>query len=533
MPTTSFTVAPAAQLVTHGNRKTTPHEGFIEEKTLSTASANNHETPQTERSTESSTPETTTLQHSKTTTRSKIIHVGPNGVVEKVDESEQQRPEEKEQGEEEEGGNGHGEHAGTGSVMVIGPKAAKSLDPNRERLPHMKAIFADSLKYSAKGSTSVASAFALADFRRKKVSRPPEMSKVPEEVGEVATPTAEPEPLPKSSSLAKISTHTSISEPPTPVGIIETPILEKNSSSVSLVSANDNAPQLPSLPLPLPVPITTSTSTIEEKTEKEKERETSSASQEPQKVAETERPASSHSIGVQPTIWETYRVLGQQYSKSDLTERKPSVDSLEQMFEARLAETSRTTKTIPTVRTDKSDSSAIMFTAKPYKEEKEPEKETDSKLADMIGVTSFHSSQVPTPTRPQSPEGVSKEGPAENESGSLSPSLERSLEAALLIEMAKRGIELPLSPKTPVPTAGELEKIVAQKKILTDKQRCRTIIKCAEQQAKQQVRIKNYEPTEWRRDPCIAHFSKHPTFFDQPENCDSTTGTESSLWFCA
>lgn len=69
----------------------------------------------------------------------------------------------------------------------MGQKAAKSLemDGNREKLPHMKAIFAESLKHSAKGSTSVASAFALADFKRKKVSRPPDMSQVIEEVNEV------------------------------------------------------------------------------------------------------------------------------------------------------------------------------------------------------------------------------------------------------------------------------------------------------------------------------------------------------------
>ena len=110
---------------------------------------------------------------------------------------------------------------------------------------------------------------------------------------------------------------------------------------MSLVSANDNAPQLPSLPLPLPVPITTSTSTpnLEDTTGREKERDTGgSAPHEQQvkinivffekekdffKVPEAERPASSHSIGVQPTIWETYRVLGQQYSKSDLTGKNP------------------------------------------------------------------------------------------------------------------------------------------------------------------------------------------------------------------
>ncbi|KAF1747676.1 hypothetical protein GCK72_024142 [Caenorhabditis remanei] len=394
-------------------------------------------------------------------------------------------------------------------TVVIGPKAAKNLDPNgnRERLPHMKAIFAESLKHSAKGSTSVASAFAFADFRRKKVSRPPDMSQVIEEVNETPVPTMKnSESLPKVSSLAKISTN---SEPPTPVGIMETPILEKNSSSVSLVSANDSAPQLPSLPLPLPVPITTSTSTpnLEDTTGREKERDTGGSAPHEQQVPEAERPASSHSIGVQPTIWETYRVLGQQYSKSDLTERKASVDSLEQMFEARLAETSRTTKTIPTVRTDKSDNSAIMFTAKPYKEETEKQqpppaqqpvseekktppvvidtttekltesvediqknleeqketliKETDSKLADMIGVTSFHTSKNASPTRPDSGEGPSKEiVPAvEIESRPFSPSLEKSLEAALLIEMAKRGIELPLSPKDPTPIFHELEKV--------------------------------------------------------------------------
>eukprot|EP00081_Caenorhabditis_elegans_P025462 NP_508629.2 Uncharacterized protein CELE_R11G1.1 [Caenorhabditis elegans] len=349
-------------------------------------------------------------------------------------------------------------------TVVVGQKAAKSLemDGNREKLPHMKAIFAESLKHSAKGSTSVASAFALADFKRKKVSRPPDMSQVIEEVNE--NPTASihnSESLPKVSSLAKISTHTANSEPPTPVGVIETPILEKNSSSVSLVSANDNAPQLPSLPLPLPVPITTSASTtnLEETTGKENGREGgggSHASAQEQQVPETERPASSHSVGVQPTIWETYRVLGQQYSKSDLTERKASVDSLEQMFEARLAETSRTTKTIPTVRTDKSDNSAIIFTAKPYK--KDTEKETDSKLADMIGVTSFH--KPDTPSRPDSGKKDAKVIPktGQVESEPYSPTLEKSLEAALLIEMAKRGIELPLSPKTPIPIATELEK---------------------------------------------------------------------------
>ncbi|EGT30520.1 hypothetical protein CAEBREN_11762 [Caenorhabditis brenneri] len=357
----------------------------------------------------------------------------------------------------------HPENAEGLQRVVIGSKAAKSLDPNGncERLPHMKAIFAESLKHSAKGSTSVASAFAFADFRRKKVSRPPDMSQV---IEETEIPIPKSDSMPKVNSLAKISTHTANSEPPTPVGVIETPILEKNSSSVSLVSANDNAPQLPSLPLPLPVPITTSASATNlDETATTVGHERGGSAPHEKQVPETERPASSHSIGVQPTIWETYRVLGQQYSKSDLTERKASVDSLEQMFEARLAaETSRTTKTIPTVRTDKSESSAIMFTAKPHKED--TEKETDSKIADMIGVTSFHTSKNPSPSRPDSGERSSKEevaGTSELESRPFSPSLEKSLEAALLIEMAKRGIELPLSPKTPVPSAVELDRVAA------------------------------------------------------------------------
>ncbi|CAO4385124.1 unnamed protein product [Caenorhabditis nigoni] len=386
-------------------------------------------------------------------------------------------------------------------TVVIGPKAAKSLDPNRERLPHMKAIFAESLKHSAKGSTSVASAFALADFRRKKVSRPPDMSQVIEETTEFPVPKlSTSESMPKVNSLAKLSTN---SEPPTPVGVIETPILEKNSSSVSLVSANDNAPQLPNLPLPLPVPITTNASTTNlEDAMSSNEKRAGSAPHE-QQVPEAERPASSHSIGVQPTIWETYRVLGQQYSKSDLTERKPSVDSLEQMFEARLAETARTTKTIPTVRTEKSDTSAITFTAKPNKEktdeppttvskeekslpnpletkeekaaavaeqiehnleeqEEKKLKETDSKLADMIGVTNFHTSKDVSPSRPDSGEGPSKEPVAPwvpVEDRPIADTLEKSLEAALLVEMAKRGIELPLSPKSDTPLVKELEKV--------------------------------------------------------------------------
>lgn len=83
----------------------------------------------------------------------------------------------------------------------------------------------------------------------------------------------------------------------------------------------------------------------------------------------------------------------------------------------------------------------------------------------MIGVTSFHASRAISPSRPDSADGKYNVEALLKESDSFSPSLEKSLEAALLIEMAKRGIELPLSPKTPVPTSDELEKVSAQKKI--------------------------------------------------------------------
>lgn len=76
----------------------------------------------------------------------------------------------------------------------------------------------------------------------------------------------------------------------------------------------------------------------------------------------------------------------------------------------------------------------------------------------MIGVTSFH--KPDTPSRPDSGKKDAKVIPktGQVESEPYSPTLEKSLEAALLIEMAKRGIELPLSPKTPIPIATELEK---------------------------------------------------------------------------
>ncbi|CAB3399285.1 unnamed protein product [Caenorhabditis bovis] len=336
--------------------------------------------------------------------------------------------------------------------VVIGRSSKQSEENvsvvNDGKMPHMRSIFAESLRHSAKGSKSAAIALAVADFKKKRVSKAPEMTQVIEESPTESNksildpPIPETPSLPKVSSLAKLSTNTSTSEPATPVAVVDTPILEKNSSAVSLVSANDNAPQLPSLPLPLPVPITTGPPSAEDEKEIGYQIEN-----------ELERPTSSHSIGVQPTIWETYRVLGAQYSKADSATRKKSVDSLELLFEARLAETARTQHTLNTGKQSERSDAAVTFNVPKSHHGND---QSDAKIASMIGVTNFtspRSNAIRSETSESSPPPVQEETEQKtsNEETPILqkslPSAEKSLEAALLIEMAKQGIELPLSPK--------------------------------------------------------------------------------------
>uniref|UniRef100_A0A8R1DH02 Uncharacterized protein n=1 Tax=Caenorhabditis japonica TaxID=281687 RepID=A0A8R1DH02_CAEJA len=120
-----ITDRPDVDFITHGNRKTTIPEGFIEEYTHSPPlSPDNNQTPQTESFTGHPLPETTTLRHTKTTSRSrsKIIHVGPNGVVEELDSSESENEEEENNVEETDDTEGViSTNPSTGNVIHIGP----------------------------------------------------------------------------------------------------------------------------------------------------------------------------------------------------------------------------------------------------------------------------------------------------------------------------------------------------------------------------------------------------------------------------
>ncbi|CAI5454257.1 unnamed protein product [Caenorhabditis angaria] len=380
----------------------------------------------------------------------------------------------------------HPENADGLRTVVIGKNAKKS----KEQMPHMRAIFAESLKHSAKGSTSVASAFALAEMKKKRVSKAPEMSQVIEEVNESPVEYEKADVISGHRKISKAESIARLSD----TAITETPILEKHSSSVSLVSAgNEPAPQLPNLPLSLPIPVTTNREPTPPPPEQIVEES---------KKSETERPSSSHSIGVQPTIWETYRVLGQQYSKSDQNERKQSLDSLELLFEARQAETHRTESSPPITFTAKqtlevpqipqpivialeepttSFQPEVPIVSDPVSIETEriehnlqeaaevKQHEVDEKVAEMIGVTSYHPTPSPQLVVTQDEEIEELQHVAEDDS------LGKSLESALLIEMAKQGIELPLSPKTPVPTLDELEKTLAEQREIEDSEEQKVI----------------------------------------------------------
>ncbi|CAD6190625.1 unnamed protein product [Caenorhabditis auriculariae] len=357
--------------------------------------------------------------------------------------------------------------AGLQKVIIGKPAARKTIGD----FPNMKKIFGESLRNSAKGSTSVASAFALAELKKKnRVSRAPEMSNVVEVDSEVSSPMPDisPQGSPMKRSISKITL-------PSPTTAGESVNFENptgnNSSSVSLVSAGEAAPQLPNLPLPLPVPITTAADVHKE----------DSVDQQ----VEPERPASSHSIGVQPTIWETFRVLGSQYSKDE--ERKSSVDSLEAMVEARIANheplmsaktkenTARTetTATIPVplkiiespprkaieepiLSTLPEEPPATNATNDTSSIEEAKRQEKQALIADMLGVTLEAS---PPTAREKMTEDVQNLELEQIQTANPDTTVEvhpecfgvpdeKSLEAALLIEMAKRKIELALSPKT-------------------------------------------------------------------------------------
>lgn len=126
IPPSSVSHLPNILSVAPGNIHTTPSESFIGE---TTPFPDDHGTGQTERQTENALPETSTFPHPKTTSRSKIIHVGPNGIIDTSGNSEEELST---QGEQEKPDETEGHVATrTDKVIHIGPTVPTTHSPTR------------------------------------------------------------------------------------------------------------------------------------------------------------------------------------------------------------------------------------------------------------------------------------------------------------------------------------------------------------------------------------------------------------------
>ncbi|XGW32726.1 hypothetical protein V3C99_017339 [Haemonchus contortus] len=141
-------------------------------------------------------------------------------------------------------------------------------------------------------------------------------------------------PIMQETSSVPASAPTSAVAPPTqPLTFVDSP------ASHSTASLNPLAPQPPPPPPPPPPP-----QTFPATVEVHRNNDTTEST-----VA---RQSSTHSIGVQPTIWESYKALGDQYAKQEEIDEESCSSSIEALIMSRYAE-SFANAPIPTAQPSK------------------------------------------------------------------------------------------------------------------------------------------------------------------------------------
>ncbi|VDL74124.1 unnamed protein product [Nippostrongylus brasiliensis] len=138
---------------------------------------------------------------------------------------------------------------------------------------------------------------------------------------------------------------------------------------------------------------------------------------------EISRQPSTHSIGVQPTIWESYRALGDQYAKQDVLGRTPDTTQQSHVTSTSTVYSASSTGITPTEKINLQETIAPSRQQSPVATERS---DRSVKLAEMLGVT-LDSTIPRTPrleTRLTIPES----------------------DEAVVEEMSRQGIMLPISP---------------------------------------------------------------------------------------
>uniref|UniRef100_A0AC35GU36 Uncharacterized protein n=1 Tax=Panagrolaimus sp. PS1159 TaxID=55785 RepID=A0AC35GU36_9BILA len=106
-------------------------------------------------------------------------------------------------------------------------------------------------------------------------------------------------------------------------------------------------------------------------------------------ITSPDRRSSSGSRSATPTIWETYKILGQQYTGRGSERRKSSTHSLEMLMRRRQEEELKkraTAMSLPDVDTDVSAKPSLVKARGSIESAKSAEAEQAAKLAEMLGV---------------------------------------------------------------------------------------------------------------------------------------------------